>query len=169
MGRYKRLVVRPFRYKPSGIKSLWRKHRGRSTEKPVQPNIPKSDFLAFTLTYDTPQNGTITVSSSTNSAIPTGSSISGSAVLTITATPNTGYNLASLKVNDTDFTSGNTYIVNSDVKVEATFSEIPKPEPEPDPNPEPGAGPGLSDNLLFCHAPASEKALRPIPKPANTR
>lgn len=112
---------------------------GDQPEKPVQPNIPKSDFLAFTLTYDTPQNGTITVSSPTRNSIPAGSSISGGMVLTITATPNTGYNLASLKVNDTDFTSGDAYIVNSDVKVEATFSKIPEPEPEP--NPEPGPGP----------------------------
>lgn len=111
---------------------------GGQPEKPVQPNIPKSDFLAFTLTYDAPQNGSITVSSSTQNSIPAGSSISGGMVLTITATPNTGYDLASLKVNDTDFISGETYIVNSDVKVEATFSKIP---PEPDPNPEPGPGP----------------------------
>ena len=106
--------------------------------QPVQPEIPKSDFLAFILTYDTPQNGTITVSSSTNSSIPTSSSITGGTVLTITATPETGYELISLKVNDTDFTSGNTYTVSSDVKVEASFNKIPEPEPEPGPEPRPG-------------------------------
>lgn len=131
-------------FDPSGtnlpvLKAFGENTGGSQPEKPVQPNIPKSDFLAFTLTYDTPQNGTITVSSPTRNSIPAGSSISGGMVLTITATPNTGYNLASLKVNDTDFTSGDAYIVNSDVKVEATFSKIPEPEPEP--NPEPGPGP----------------------------
>lgn len=131
-------------FNPSGtnlpvLKVFGENTGGDQPEKPVQPNIPKSDFLAFTLTYDTPQNGTITVSSPTQNSIPAGSSISGGMVLTITATPNTGYNLASLKVNDTDFTSGDAYIVNSDVKVEATFSKIPEPEPEP--NPEPGPGP----------------------------
>lgn len=132
-------------FDPSGtnlpvLKAFGENTGGSQPEKPVQPNIPKSDFLAFTLTYDTPQNGTITVSSPTRNSIPAGSSISGGMVLTITATPNTGYNLASLKVNDTDFTSGDAYIVNTDVKVEATFNKIPKPEPEPkpDPNPEPG-------------------------------
>lgn len=128
-------------FDPSGtnlpiLKAFGENTGGSQPEKPVQPNIPKSDFLAFTLTYDTPQNGTITVSSPTRNSIPAGSSISGGMVLTITATPNTGYNLVSLKVNDTDFTSGDAYIVNSDVKVEATFSKIPEPEPEP--NPEPG-------------------------------
>lgn len=107
---------------------------GHQPEKPIQPNIPKSDFLAFILTYDTPQNGTITISSPTNNSIPAGSSISGGIALTITATPNTGYNLASLKVNNTDFTSGDTYIVNSDVKVEASFNKIPEPEPGPGPD-----------------------------------
>lgn len=131
-------------FDPSGtnlpvLKAFGENTGGSQPEKPIQPNIPKSEFLAFTLTYDTPQNGTITVSSPTRNSIPAGSSISGGMVLTITATPNTGYNLASLKVNDTDFTSGDTYIVNSDVKVEATFSKIPEPEPEP--NPEPGPGP----------------------------
>lgn len=131
-------------FDPSGtnlpvLKAFGENTGGDQPEKPVQPNIPKSDFLAFTLTYDTPQNGTITVSSPTRNSIPAGSPISGGMVLTITATPNTGYNLASLKVNDTDFTSGDAYIVNSDVKVEATFNKIPEPEPEP--NPEPGPGP----------------------------
>lgn len=131
-------------FDPSGtnlpvLKAFGENTGGSQPEKPVQPNIPKSDFLAFTLTYDTPQNGTITVSSPTQNSIPAGSPISGGMVLTITATPNTGYNLASLKVNDTDFTSGDAYIVNSDVKVEATFNKIPEPEPEP--NPEPGPGP----------------------------
>lgn len=131
-------------FDPSGtnlpvLKAFGENTGGSQPEKPVQPNIPKSDFLAFTLTYDTPQNGTITVSSPTQNSIPAGSPISGGMVLTITATSNTGYNLASLKVNDTDFTSGDAYIVNSDVKVEATFNKIPEPEPEP--NPEPGPGP----------------------------
>ncbi len=88
---------------------------------PVQPEIPKSDFLAFTLTFTTPLNGTITVSSPTDVSITTGTPVAGGTVLTITAIPETGYELVSLKVNGTDFTSGETHIVNADVKIEATF------------------------------------------------
>lgn len=132
-------------FDPSGInlpilKAFGENTGGGQPEKQVQPNIPKSDYLAFTLTFDTPQNGIITVSSPTNNSIQTGSSITGGTVLTITATPNSGYDLTSLKVNDTDFTSGTTYTVSSDVKVEASFNKK-EPEPKPEPEPEPGPGP----------------------------
>ena len=42
--------------------------------------------------------------------------------LTITATPNTGYQLTSLTVNDNAFTSGNVHILSADATIEATFS-----------------------------------------------
>lgn len=92
--------------------------------KPVQPLIPKSDFLAFSLTYDKDlQNGTITVTSSSSSEnpIPSGTSIAGGTVLTITVTPNEGYDPVSLTVNNKEFTSGDTYTVDGDVTIEAEF------------------------------------------------
>lgn len=94
-------------------------------DKPVQPKIPKSDFLAFTLTYDKSlSNGTITVTSSSSSEnpIPSGTSIAGGTVLTITATPNEGYDLVGLTVNNKEFTSGDTYTVDGDVEIKAEFS-----------------------------------------------
>lgn len=90
-----------------------------------QPLIPKSDFLAFTLTYDQNlTNGTITVTSSSSSEnpIPSGTSIAGGTVLTIEATPNTGYYLGSLKVNGDEFKSGDTFTVEGDVIIKAEFS-----------------------------------------------
>lgn len=94
-------------------------------DKPVQSLIPKSDFLAFTLTYDKSlTNGTITVTSSSSSEnpIPSGTSIAGGTVLTIEATPNTGYYLGSLNVNGDEFKSGDTYTVDGDVEIKAEFS-----------------------------------------------
>lgn len=103
-----------------------------SAGKPVQPNIPKSDFLTFTVKYDIPQNGTITVSSSTENSIQSGAPIAGGTELIISATPNDGYELTSLNVNDNPFKSGDTYIVTGDVKISASFDVKPTP-PDPDP------------------------------------
>lgn len=103
-----------------------------SAGKPVQPNIPKSDFLTFTVKYDTPQNGTITVSSSTENSIQSGAPIAGGTELIISATPNDGYELTSLNVNDNPFKSGDTYTVTGDVKISASFDVKPTP-PDPDP------------------------------------
>ena len=103
-----------------------------STGKPVQPNIPKSDFLTFTVKYDTPLNGTITVSSSTENSIQSGAPIAGGTKLIISATPNDGYELTSLNVNDNPFKSGDTYTVTGDVKISASFDVKPTP-PDPDP------------------------------------
>ncbi|WFE86128.1 T9SS type A sorting domain-containing protein [Parabacteroides chongii] len=103
-----------------------------SAGKPVQPNIPKSDFLTFTVKYDTPQNGTITVSSSTENFIQSGAPVAGGTELIISATPNDGYELTSLNVNDNPFKSGDTYTVTGDVKISASFDVKPTP-PDPDP------------------------------------
>lgn len=113
-------------FDPDGIHLPILKVFGENTgdDKPVQPKLPKSDFLAFTLTYDKSlTNGTITVTSSSSSEnpIPSGTSIAGGTVLTIEATPNTGYYLGSLKVNGDEFNSGETYIVKGDVTIEAEF------------------------------------------------
>lgn len=94
-------------------------------DKPVQSLIPKSDFLAFTLTYDQNlTNGTISVTSSSSSEnpIPSGTSVAGGTVLTITATPNEGYDLVGLTVNNKEFTSGDTYTVDGNVEIKAEFS-----------------------------------------------
>lgn len=106
---------------------------GENTEgKPIQPNIPKSNFLTFTIRYDTPLNGTITVSSSTENSIQTDTPVAGGTELIISATPDEGYELTSLNVNDSPFKSGDTYTVTGDVKISASFDVKPTP-PDPDP------------------------------------
>lgn len=129
-------------FDPDGINLPILKAFGEnSVDKPVQPNIPKSDFLTFTVRYDTPQNGTITVSSSTEKSIPTNTPVTKGTELTISATPDEGYELVSLKVNDADFSSGNIYIIESDMEIKASFSKIQEPEPTPDPDPVPDPDP----------------------------
>lgn len=111
-------------FDPDGIHLPILKVFGENTgdDKPVQPKIPKSNFLAFTLTYDKSlSNGTITVTSSGN-PILSGTSIAGGTVLTITVTPNEGYDLVGLTVNNKEFTSGDTYTVDGDVEIKAEFS-----------------------------------------------
>ena len=114
-------------FDPSGqnlpvLKAFGSNPGGSTPDRPVQPELPKSDFLYYTLTYITPQNGTITASSPTTPSFGTGAFLEPGTVLTITATPKAGYTLTSLKVNDTDFSSGGTFTVSSDVKIEADFS-----------------------------------------------
>ena len=120
-----------------------------SAGKPVQPNIPKSDFLTFTVKYDTPLNGTITVSSSTENSIQSGAPVAGGTELIISATPNDGYELTSLNVNDNPFKSGDTYTVTGDVKISASFDVKPTP-PDPDPViPDPDPTPTLFQSVTL--------------------
>lgn len=48
--------------------------------------------------------------------------------LTITCVANTGYELATLKVNNKDFTSGSTITVVDNISITATATQIPEPE-----------------------------------------
>lgn len=76
------------------------------------------------VTITTPSNGTITVTyNSGASSMTSGSAYIGGSV-TITATGNTGYELATdgLKVNGTTFTSGNSLTLSEDITISATFT-----------------------------------------------
>ena len=76
------------------------------------------------VTITAPSNGTITVTyNSGASSMTSGSAYIGGSV-TITATGNTGYELATngLKVNGTTFTSGNSLTLSEDITISATFS-----------------------------------------------
>lgn len=77
----------------------------------------------YTVTYDTPENGTIQVTNAQNEVINSNSSVDAETVLTITATPAEGYEIEYLKVNNVDFTSANTYIVNSNINISVAFKK----------------------------------------------
>lgn len=74
-------------------------------------------------------NGTVSVAYTVTEGTPPASpltsgnvDLAATAILTITATPATGYSLGSLTVNGTPFTSGNTHVLAADAIVEATFT-----------------------------------------------
>ena len=75
-----------------------------------------------------PTNGTITVKYTHHDGTVVNNFTSGTrdlahtCLLTITATPNVGYSLASLTVNDEPFNSGNVHTLTADAVIEATFT-----------------------------------------------
>ena len=80
-------------------------------------------MLTHTATITTPTNGTITISNDAQSlnATTTTENIPHRTILTITATPNSGYRCTSLTVNGAEFTNGNTHILSADATIAATF------------------------------------------------
>ena len=79
-----------------------------------------------TVTITSPTNGSITVTykdESNDSQSKTSDSfkVAQTCILTINATPNTGYQLNKLYIGDKEITSGSTYIVRSDVTISAEF------------------------------------------------
>ena len=103
-----------------------------------QPNIPLLNLQSFTITFDTPVNGSLTVTPLNGTPIATKDKVLGNTQLTITAEPiNNTYQLDKLLVNDIPFTSGNSFTVSEDITISATFSKIPDPKPEPTPEPDP--------------------------------
>lgn len=75
-----------------------------------------------------PTNGTITVKYTHHDGTAVNNFTSGNrdlahtCLLTITATPNVGYSLTSLTVNDEPFTSGNTHTLTDDAVIKAEFT-----------------------------------------------
>lgn len=90
-------------------------------------NTPTSGMLTHNAAITSYSHGTVTVAY-TNTSGSAASFTSGNAdlahrcVLTITATPATGYSLSSLQVNSSDFTSGNEHILSADATITAVFT-----------------------------------------------
>lgn len=74
----------------------------------------------YTINWKTPENGTLTVLCG-EPDIASGDSVLIGSELTITATPDSGYYCSVLTVNETDFTSGETYTVTADVDIVVNF------------------------------------------------
>ena len=75
----------------------------------VQEYVPETAEV----TINAGDNLTLAVTTEDGTIIESGAKVEVGTVLTITATPDEYYTLASLKVNDADFTSGSTYEVES--------------------------------------------------------
>ncbi|MGI6478701.1 MAG: leucine-rich repeat protein [Salinivirgaceae bacterium] len=76
----------------------------------------------FTITFATPENGTLSVKQGTTE-LSSGAQVDKDSEITITATPNTGYKIDTLTVNGAAFESGGTHIVIADVEIVAVFTE----------------------------------------------
>lgn len=76
----------------------------------------------FTVTIEEPENGTLTILNG-DVEINSGDRVEENSVLTITATPAEGYELATLTANDAAI-EGNTLTLTEDVTIAATFSEV---------------------------------------------
>ena len=64
----------------------------------------------YTVSWAEPENGTLTVTTDTG---------------TLTATPDEGYELETLTVGGKTFTSGESYVVEANTEIVATFAEVP--------------------------------------------
>lgn len=87
-----------------------------------------SGMLTHTATITTPSHGTINIAYTdvSGTSQPTNTStvadLAHRTILTITATPATGYTCTSLTVNGAAFTSGSTHILAADATIAATFT-----------------------------------------------
>lgn len=106
-----------------------------------QPNIPLHTLQSFTITFDTPENGTLTVNQENNTPISSGDKVLGGTKLTITAEASEGYQVNELLVNSTPFTSGDVLTVSSNIDIAVTITKKPEPTPDPDPDPTPKPDP----------------------------
>lgn len=80
----------------------------------------------YTVTLpETVENGTLTVMNGSVALVPGANTVEENSELTITATPNEGYNLASLTVNGEDITSGETHTVTGATEISVTFEAKP--------------------------------------------
>ncbi|MDR2929177.1 MAG: T9SS type A sorting domain-containing protein [Cytophagaceae bacterium] len=80
-----------------------------------------SSDVNYTVTFEQPENGTLTVTNS-GETVNSGDMLPYGTELIITATPAEGYQIDVLTVNGADFTSGNTHTVTGDVTIVCTTS-----------------------------------------------
>lgn len=112
----------------------------KGTQQPAD-NILSLDYQTFKVTLTQPTtNGTITATYTGNSLVDgENSHIPSNTVLTLTATPDAGFQLKTFTADDTPISNTHTVIAN--VTLSATFEPIPAPPVTPDPDPVPDPSP----------------------------
>ncbi|MBE7065688.1 MAG: hypothetical protein E7384_07765, partial [Ruminococcaceae bacterium] len=68
-------------------------------------------------------NGTVTLKDASGNAIASGATVEHGTVITVTATPATGYKLSTLKAGSTSLSSGGTFTLTADTTVTGTFTK----------------------------------------------
>ena len=89
-------------------------------------SLSRTTYSNYTVTVTTPTNGSISLLDYDNRAVASGDKVSYLTVLKVTATPNDGYELESVKIGSTtytadQFTQGQEYTVTAATTISATF------------------------------------------------
>ena len=86
--------------------------------------VQAGEIETYTVTWAEPENGTLTVTADTGT-LQSGATVEAGTSITVTATPDEGYELETLTVGSKTFTSGESYVVEANTEIVATFAEIP--------------------------------------------
>lgn len=82
----------------------------------------KSNIQRYTINFNTPENGTLSIKNG-ETALTSGTEVAEGSILNITATPNSGYELVSVKNNDAIYPNS-TYTVTADANFTAEFQQL---------------------------------------------
>ena len=90
----------------------------------LMKQVQAGEIETYTVTWAEPENGTLTVTADTGT-LESGATVEAGTSITVTATPDEGYELETLTVGGKTFTSGESYVVEANTEIEATFAEVP--------------------------------------------
>jgi|GEM_PF-4697959 len=90
----------------------------------LMKQVQAGEIETYTVTWAEPENGTLTVTADTGT-LQSGATVEAGTSITVTATPDEGYELETLTVGGKTFTSGESYVVEANTEIVATFAEIP--------------------------------------------
>ena len=90
----------------------------------LMKQVQAGEIETYTVTWAEPENGTLTVTADTGT-LQSGETVEAGTSITVTATPDEGYELETLTVGGKTFTSGESYVVEANTEIEATFAEVP--------------------------------------------
>ena len=90
----------------------------------LMKQVQAGEIETYTVTWAEPENGTLTVTADTGT-LQSGALVEAGTSITVTATPDEGYELETLTVGGETFTSGESYVVEANTEIVATFAEVP--------------------------------------------
>ena len=90
----------------------------------LMKQVQAGEIETYAVTWAEPENGTLTVTTDTGT-LQSGALVEAGTSITVTATPDEGYELETLTVGGKTFTSGESYVVEANTEIVATFAEVP--------------------------------------------
>ena len=90
----------------------------------LMKQVQAGEIETYTVTWAEPENGTLTVTADTGT-LQSGATVEAGTSITVTATPDEGYELETLTVGGETFISGESYVVEANTEIVATFAEVP--------------------------------------------